>query len=483
MPTSADSSYITKTFPLLSILDSRDSNGLYDSLALNCLAEIIKDEGEEPQINLLKRDGTEEIIASTGTGVVRGLYHWNSNNRLYVAIGTSIYVYNALDFSLLTTLVPGFALDTTKVGFHDYLYEDGTSVVIATDGTVLIQIEADHTVTASATVAAVVGTHIPTPIYYDGYLLLVKSGTGDCYNSDVDAPLDFTAGNFITAEISPDTVIDIARINNYFVLFGQGSIEYFYDAANPTGTPFARNDVFVKLSGLLQSSLVSYGNQLYIAGRKNEAVPEVYVLEDFKLTTISTPAIRRWLLTVGDTVYGFLLSMNGHDLYVLQGANRCYYYDITTQLWGRLGYQSSTSDFPLTHAYTIDGLYGQESIFATNIDNAIQRFNADVYQDNEEDFSVVFRTKKMDFGTNHNKFMSSLTIWADRAPFVGSIDVETTDNDYVTYSTPRTLNLSHERPNGQQWGRFRNRAFRFTYTEDAPLKIRKIEIDFNMGTT
>lgn len=480
MPTPVNSTYETKNFPLLSMLDSRDYTGLYDDVALNCLTEIVKGtEGE--QVSILKRDGTEEVIASTGGGIVRGLFHWNGQNKVFVAIGADIYIYNSTDFSLIATKLAAFTLATTAVGFCSYLYEDGTSVVMCTDGTTLNKITTANAIAASGTVAATVGTHVPRPIYYDGYLLLVKSGTGDCYNSDVNDPMTWTSGNFITAEISPDTITDIARINNYFILLGQESIEYFYDNANPTGTPFGRNDVFVKLSGLVSGSVVSYGNQIFIVGRKNEAVPEVFVLEDFKLTPISTPAIRRWLLTVGATVHGFLLSMNGHDLYVLQAASRCYYYDITSQLWGRLSYKSSTSDFPITTAYIIDGVYGQESIFTTSGDNSVQRFNSEVYQDNEVDFSVIFRTRRMNFGTNNNKFMSSMVIWADRAPSVGSIDVQVTDDDYQTYNTARSIDLAHERPNAQQWGRFRTRAFKFTYTEDAPLRIRNIEIDYNTG--
>lgn len=479
MVTKTDS-YKTETFPLLSVMDSREYSSVYDDLALNVLTEIVKN-GENPQISIIKRDGTEEVIATTGTGVVRGLFHWHAQNKLYVAIGADIRIYNTTDFSLVATLAAAFSLATTKIGFCTYLYEDGTQVVICTNGTTLNRITSANAISSSGTVAATVGTHVPTPIYYDGYLLLVKSGTGDCYNSDLNDPMTWTAGNFITAEINPDTITDIARINNYFVLFGDESIEYFYDAGNPTGTPFARNDVFVKLVGLVDDSIVSYGNQLFMVGRRNASVPEAFVLEDFKITPISTPAIRRWLLTVGTSVQGFMLSMNGHDLYVLRGNSRCYYYDTTTELWGRLSYQGSTTDFPFTYATIITSSYGQESIFSIEADNSIQRFNADVYQDDGVNFSAIFRTKRMSFGTNNNKFMSDIVIWADRAPSVGSIDVQYSDNDYETFSTARTIDLDHERADAPQWGRFRTRSFKFTYTSDNPLRIRTIEVGLNMG--
>ncbi len=482
MPTPAESSYKTKPFPLLSVMDSRDSTGTYDDLALNCLTEIVK-MGEDTQISIIKRDGTEEIIATTGSGVVRGIFFWHQQNKLFVAIGDDIYIYQAPAFTLATTLTSAFALATTEVGFCSYLYSDGTQVVMCTDGTTLNRITTANAITASATVAATVGTHIPHPVYYDGYLLLVKSETGDCYNSDLDDPTTWTAGNFITAEINPDVVTDVARINNYFILFGTESIEYFYNAGNPTGTPFARHDVFVKLTALVYDSVVNYGNQLFMVGRRNASTAEVFILEDFKMADISTPAIRRWLLPLGNAIRGYVLSMNGHDLYVLRGGGKCYYYDITTKLWGQLSYQADAADFPITYSAIIGTSPGNASLFSVDTDNSIQRFDANIYQDDGVNFPVVFRTKRMDFGTNQNKFMSSLAILADRSPSVGSIDVEYTDNDFMTYSTPRTIDLAQERPNAQQWGRFRARALRFTYTSDDPLRIRSVEVDLNMGQT
>lgn len=479
MPTPTDT-YKTETLPLLSTLDSREGTAAYDDLSVNAITEVIK-MGEDTQISIIKRDGTEEIIATTGSGVVRGIFFWHQQNKLFVAIGDDIYIYQAPAFTLAATLTSAFTLATTEVGFCSYLYADGTQVVMCTDGTTLNKITTANAIAASATVAATVGTHVPHPVYYDGYLLLVKSQTGDCYNSDLDDPTTWTAGNFITAEINPDVVIDVSRINNYFILFGTESIEYFYNAGNPTGTPFARHDVFVKLTALVYDSVVNYGNQLFMVGRRNATTAEVFILEDFKMTDISTPAIRRWLLPLGNAIRGYILSMNGHDLYVLRGGGKCYYYDITTKLWGQLSYQGDAADFPITYSAIIGTSPGNASLFSIDTDNSIQRFDADIYQDDGVDFSVVFRTKRMSFGTYSNKFMSGMTVWADRSPSVGSIDVQYSDDDYATWSTAKTIDLDHEKPDASQWGRFRSRAFKFTYTSDNPLRIRTVEISYNEG--
>jgi hypothetical protein len=483
MPTQVNSTYTTKVIPLLSVYDSREYNNNYDSLAFNLIPEIVKTvDGTE--IHMVKRDGSEEIIPSISAVDVRGIFYWSGYNKIFVSIDTNIYIYNASNYALITTLAGAFASATSKVGFCSYLYEDGTSVVMCTDGTTLNKITSANAISSSASVVTTVGTHLPTPLYYDGYLLLVKNGTGDCYNSEVDDPTTWTPGNFITAEISPDIVTNISRINNYFILFGKSSIEYFYDVGNPTGTPFARNDVFVKLTGCNTESIVQHGNQLYLVGNKLNASPEVFMLEDFKLTSISTPAIRRWLLSAGITINGFIVSINGHDLYILQApGSRCYYYDITSQLWGRLGWQSSSDDFPITNTLLTDTGVQTETVFTISGNNALYKFTPILYQDDGVNYKCILRTDPENFGTNNQKFMSSLVVWADRIPSVGSIDIQYTDNDYASYSTARTIILDHERPNAQQWGRFRTRAFKFTYTSDNPLRIRKIETDINIGIT
>jgi hypothetical protein len=40
----------------------------------------------------------------------------------------------------------------------------------------------------------------------------------------------------------PDAIVALTRQNNQVVALGSNSIEFFYDAANATGSPLSRND-------------------------------------------------------------------------------------------------------------------------------------------------------------------------------------------------------------------------------------------------
>jgi len=97
--------------------------------------------------------------------------------------------------------------------------------------------------------------HIPQPVFLDGYLFVAKANTQDIYNSDLDNPLLWTAGNFISAEMYPDKIVGLTKNNNYIYAVGRNSVEYLYDAANLT-SPLARHDSAVQQFGATSSGTI-----------------------------------------------------------------------------------------------------------------------------------------------------------------------------------------------------------------------------------
>ena len=72
---------------------------------------------------------------------------------------------------------------------------------------------------------------------FNGYTFVVKVGSADIYNSNNDNPMAWTAGDYISTEMLPDTVIRIGKLNNYLIAFGSASIEYFWDARTSQQLP------------------------------------------------------------------------------------------------------------------------------------------------------------------------------------------------------------------------------------------------------
>jgi hypothetical protein len=448
---------------------------------INVFLELVKNkEVKDEDVHIVKRSGSTGYIDAVAGAEVRGMHYNEDFRKLYYVVGSTLYIWSVAGGSLSATEAAFFGTTMGDVGFCDYLYDNGMQVVIATDGTTLKQIESDNTVTANAD--GDMPTHLPKPVFLDGYLFIIKTGTSDIYNSNLNNPLAWTPGDFITAEISPDLIRSIAKLNNYILVFSSSSIEYFWDAAVETGSPLQRNDTPVKFNGYL-GGLARHGTKLYFVGNSVDGFPEVFAVEDFKIEKLSTESLSRYLTdltTTYSTIKGSIVGMQGHTFYVLNAGSSTYIMDLETKLWTRWTYQD-TSSFPIDFCVNAKTLSGYFCIFVRSDTTEIERFDTDLYQDNGEDFSCSGVTDNEYFESYNQKSMFRLTVWADKPNSSGDLSIQWTDDDYQTFSDAVTVDLYQERPSINRLGRFRRRAFKWTFTENLPFRLRGLEVDINKG--
>lgn len=478
--TPATSTYQTKQIQLITQMNSRGSVPTVDVNYLNCFPEAIKNKvTQQQEIRLRKRSGCSSVV-TLPSSTTRGWYYWEDQSRLYVAQGDDVLVYSVPAFALVTTLNNVFPTTITgDVGFTEFLYEDGTVKLVVTDGTTLSTIDSSNVVVASADVDLPT-PHIPQPVFLDGYLFIVKSNTADLYNSDLNDPLAYTAGNFISSEMLADRVTAVIRMNNYILLFGSDSVEYFWDAANDTGSPLQRNDTPVKLIGLV-GGIAQLGNKVYFVGDNDHSEVNVFVLEDFKVTPVGDEFVRRFLTSVSaDTLYANIISTDGHDFYVLHVDGYTYCLELETNIWHRWGF-GSTAAMNIQFALNCRTTTTYSPIFIRLGSATVYQFSPTVYQDAGSSMTVTWTTENQEFDTMNNKYMAALTIWSDKPTATSPLLIQWTDDDYQTYNTGQTVDLYQECPRIYRLGRFRRRAFKFTHTANQPLRVQGVEADINLG--
>lgn len=459
-------------------MDNRDEAGTKDVIALNGFYDIIQDKSTKTnKYTFTKREGTLEYPFEAPSANIRGVFYWEDQNKYFVAYDDKIAVVTATTGSLVTTLTP-FVTTTGEVGFTEFYFDTGDVKIVVCDGSRLITIDSSNVVLTSSDV------NLPTPmkpnvVFLDGYLFVIKSGTSDIYNSNLNAPLTFTSGDFITAEMLPDTLVRIARLSNYMVAFGTASAEYFFNAANASGSPLNRNDTPMKQIGYL-GGLAHTNNMIIFVGQFNSTDPEVMMIEDFKLETLSAPPLRRYIQP-NTTFQGCIISQGGHDFYVLTVGTITYTMDLQTRIWTRLAFQAGTT-FPAKYSanMVITGT-GNTSIVVVEGMSKMYYFDPDVFQDDAVNFTVRVQTEKQMFDTLHEKYMSRVLVVADQPNVDANLSISVTDDDYKTYSIARTVNLNHEAPTLHRWGRFRRRAFKLEHTANVPFRVEKLEVDFNIG--
>jgi hypothetical protein len=484
--TPVESTYKTKMFPLFKELNSRGvfSADNKDNNYVNVFPNFIKNKvTQENFIDVLKRAGNSQIIAATGTGSQRGLYHWEEQERLFIAIDDDVYVYNSQTMALVTTFTSLFTSGSTEVGFEAFLYDTGTVKIVITDGTKMVTIDSAMTLVTGAD--ADMPVHLPYPVFLNGYIYVIAVNSADIYNSDLNDPLAWTPGNFITAEILADRAVYLTRLNNYILAAGTRSMEYFWDAANDSGSPLQRNDTPVKLAGLL-GGLTRVGNKIYFVGNQNGALPDVFMVEEMKLTSVGNEAVREHLASLSvdfDTILrANIVSMYGREFYVLYTGSRTWVMELETQLWHRWVYGNNQYTFPMKYATNVITGTTSKTVFTYEGDRAVYKFDESLYQDAGTNFTCIIVTDKENFETHVEKTMGRAILLCDRPTTASTVDISWTDDDYQSFSTSRYLDINSKKPVITQLGAFNERAFKIKYTDNLPFRVSALEVNINIGS-
>lgn len=488
MPTQqnrAPDSYQTVRSQFVREAVSRSSNALLkDEDFLNNIIESIKNKHlSDSRQFIMKRAGTAVQIASVAASEVRGMFYWDDQDMLFYAVGTDIWSYN-FNTQVNTQFAAAFTTTTGDVGFCEFLYDTNVVNIIATDGTSLHQITVGLVLTTCAAPDLPAAT-LPYPVFLDGYLFLAKAESAEVFNSDLNDPFLWTPGNIIVAEMRADLVQRIAILNNYLVVFGTNSIEYFWDAGNATGSPLQRNDTPIKLNSFL-GGFAQHGNEIYFIGENNAGQPEVYRLKDFKLEELANYTVSRYLNTVTDTLAtweGAIVTCQGHAVYLVVAGQVTYACDTETKTWTRWAYQQQTG-FYIAHSARATTQALRRSVFALKGNSSSIYYISDTLtQDSGVNFTFRIVTEADNFGSLNRKTMSRFSLIGDQTPDTSYASVSWTDDDYQTYSTPVLVNMRQDLSSIYRLGWFRQRAFKIEYTDAYQFRLQNFEVDINKGIT
>lgn len=468
--------YDTVRIPLVGNHTNRLASAAKDQIFYNVIIDGLKNsmlgEKSEPRIFVNKRGAftaTTTVLEAGGAG--RGIYYWARSGKTYSVIADKLYS----DTSAIQTL-------NTSTGTCWFSEATGTSdVLIVGDGTDL------YTVSTTDTVTDITDGDLPstpiTPISMDGYVFVAKSGTDEIYNSNVDAPTAWTSGDFITAEMYPDNVIAIARHVNYILVFGLFSTEIFFDEENASGSPIGRNESLSFKTGLAaRDSVAQVDRRSLWVGQSNTGEASVWMLEGLEPKKVSNEFIDKILQNEGSNLTNaaaWICNHKGHTLYVLNLNARSIVYDCDEKIWVDWSINSSGAHAVLPFKYATQGANEVIKVLHST-DGKIYTLDPATFQDTAGTILCHIITGKVDIGTAQQKRQFRLELIADKESS-GSVAVDWSDDDYGSWSTARTLDLT-TRPFTKAGGIFRRRAYRFKHTTNAAFRAEAFELDFSLST-
>jgi hypothetical protein len=471
---------------------SGDLSSERDLQIVNMYYDRMSQENKERIVRLMKRDGLTttaySLSKAASSDELRGYFNDTESNTFYWAVNNKLYSVSPDVGSSIRT-VATLTTSSGYVGFSAFRKATtSTRYILASDGT---DLWVDDYVAVSCTkvVDADMPTpHQPYPVTIDGYVFLIKSGTEEIWNSDVDDPFAWTAGAKVNAELASDKGLRLFRIKNYVVCFGTGSIEYFWDAA-ATPSPLSRYDSPIRNVGYITGGTQT-DDVVFFVGQDDRQNIGVYKVENFKVDRISTPVVDRTLQTFSSTanaksnvplgVDGFILSTKGHSFYVVVTDQTTWVYDLDVRIW----YEWKGSDGTGLKVEATWAMFNGGQYVAIAGQTYMSLLTPSVYQDFGTNFTCRYTTEDNDFDTMNWKVCHRTMLRCSMHNYTGTSNATVTwsDNDWGDggSTTAKNINVFGSSPFISKCGRFRNRSWRIEYTDNYPFFMSGLELDINV---
>jgi hypothetical protein len=105
-----------------------------------------------------------------------------------------------------------------------------------------------------------------------------------------------------------------------------------------------------------------------------------------------------------------------------------------------------------------------------------------VFTDDTVAYTARIQTGPEDAGTDNTKFYHDLSVVADVESSTSTLTIAVSDDDYATYTTLGTVDLSGTRPlKLTGLGSARRRAWALTHSANTPMRLHRAEGNLTVG--
>ena len=482
-------------FPLVGSYTSRNINpnsfATKDQQFINCIPEIVKNQlTGKAKAFLHKRPGYEKGPALTGVASAGTVGAIGASRSLGLAAGfintggASTSVWDLATSSKVGGDIANtsdvLALTETTISGTDYLVGNFLDTGV---------IEQWYFPAAGAW-TQVTDSDFPTivgaPAHMDGFVFNMTS-TGRIYNSDLNSVSSYNPTNFITADLSPDGGVTVARHNNIIIGFGHRSTEFFENKGHATGSPLSRVGGFrlgAAVYGVSNHPTVlnAYDTVYWIATSHDAAVLGLYRFNGMSPEKISSGHVDR--LLASGALNGIIgtLSLHGLNHVCLQGSAGVFCYCIETGIWWELVLASGepvamTAASVATPSAATSYFIGSNNARSNEIPPS-----SPVYQDDGAAYTMTVQTDNIDADTDRVKFWKKLRVIADRQSS-GAVGVAWADDDFTSYTTATNVDITSDQSWLTRLGSSRRRSWKFTHSANTPCRIEAVEIYYELGSS
>lgn len=442
-------------------------------------------------------DITHPLAATQYLGINDGvaLYLVNTAGTVLVLNNVVVTSSSVANPSVITTATPHGLVSGQQVILRNH--SGATPAINGTAYTVTVLTTTTFSIPLNVTVGGTGGTlgvfpaNVGDLVYLDGYWFVIDV-EGRIWQSDYNDPTVWNIAKYIINQLGggEKSGIGLCRQNNVLVAFTDSNIQVFVDAANTSGSVLQNIDNAAQQYGCVYRGSIQSQEEatIWITDSRvgGHAVAVMEGLTGVKI--VSNEFIQRILtreLRSGGVGPCSLTRIAGHKLYLIpcRLISQCtLVYNFGSNKWVIWTDSSGNSHFPLTDFFSAE-INGSSQVLGIGNTGIVYQpeFNIDTVQDDGIDFPVVMQTRPLDFDTDTNKFVKSAVLVGDMQSTTTPVSLQYSDNDFLTLSTARTLDMADPHPMATSLGKFRRRGWRLSYTGPNPLRLESIQLKLRLG--
>jgi len=344
------------------------------------------------------------------------------------------------------------------------------------------------------------------PAFMDGYMFAIDS-RGRLYQSALNNFTSWGAADYIQTNAGEGNSVSgrsIEVINKQIVAYCGNSIDILDNTGNPSGSVLSSMKINVGV-GLSGGTI----NSSYYISKINDTIGWVYgqsfyvMGADFSPKKVSTNAVEKRL--------GYYFSLSTRSARVVAFTRNKYtYFAISISSFPSTAEADTSTDAVICYCLELDcwfNLSGEyfHTVFQASDGNILYSassttsegrvfINSDVnsslgtstpetsYQDNQSTFSMIVRTSRTDFGSENIKTIKNVALMGSDIQSSGTATLEYSDNDYTTWTTAGTFDLTTINPKIHRVGSFRGgRAWRLTHSVNTAFRAQALKFEYEVG--
>ncbi len=290
--------------------------------------------GKEREIAMLVGTPGLRQLLTVGEGPIRGVFT-ASNGIIYVVSKDKLYSVDA-------SWSPSYIGQLNTVGGQVSMADNGQQLCLVDGPCGYI-----YTFATAAFARITSGNFLGADkvAFQDGYFIFNKPNTGQFYITGLYDGFTIDALDFATAEGAPDNIVSLLSDHRELWLFGDRSVEVFFNSGNPD-FPFERvQGAFIEHGCAAAHSVAKLDNTVFWLGQDDKGAGVVYAAQGYAPNRISTHAVEYAIQSYGDPsdAVAYTYQQDGHSFYALNftSANTTWVFDTKTNLWHERTYTNS----------------------------------------------------------------------------------------------------------------------------------------------